>query len=74
MKKINGKGSGLTNNGMMNPGTGPDQDGFNHPSHVTTFQSDNDHTTPQVGRENVKNVDPRGKGTGSCVGDNDMAY
>lgn len=54
-------GSGMTTNGMADSGTGPNQDGFNHDSHVTKF-ADPMGSKPQVGRDQAGAVDPRGKG------------
>jgi hypothetical protein len=47
--------------GMMDPGLGSGQDGFNIPSHVTSYK-ENPCTSPQVGRDSATATDPRGRG------------
>jgi hypothetical protein len=53
--------SHLTGNGMSESPVKSGQDGFNIPSHVTSY-SEGEKTSPQVGRDNTDN-DSRGKGT-----------
>lgn len=48
--------------GMMSPNIGPNQDGFNIQSHVTTYK-ENDSTSPRVGRDSATATDSRGRGT-----------
>lgn len=52
-KKSSGKGggnSGLNSPHVMDPGTGPGQDGFNIPSHTTTYK-DGECSDGEVGHE-----------------------